>query len=161
VVDVLRLIEGFHQDGVGDWVAELACLHSQHVRHRPPFQDRAWVETEEGRRARVGTDLDCPLCDRAEMPEGLHVARRAGPFDEISIPAGLRRNHRVADHTWGRLRVLAGAVLFVMETEPPLHVELVAGAQQPIPPGVVHMVTIDGPMQLAVDFLVRGEDAGH
>jgi len=54
---------GFHLDDHGDWVAELACGHRQHVRHRPPFQERPWVITEPGRRGRIGQPLDCPLCD--------------------------------------------------------------------------------------------------
>ena len=58
-----QLIAGFHRDDVGDWVAELACGHGQHVRHRPPFQPREWVLEEVGRRARIGTPLECPLCD--------------------------------------------------------------------------------------------------
>ena len=58
-----RTIIGFHQDEDGDWVAELSCLHNQHVRHRPPFQQRPWVLDESQRAARVGAELDCPLCD--------------------------------------------------------------------------------------------------
>jgi hypothetical protein len=30
-------IIAFHQDEQGDWVADLACGHGQHVRHRPPW----------------------------------------------------------------------------------------------------------------------------
>ena len=58
-------IAAFHQDAAGDWVAELACGHRQHVRHRPPWQVRAWVEDPEGRAARIGAAIDCPLCDAA------------------------------------------------------------------------------------------------
>jgi len=42
---VQRAIDGFHQDEVGDWVAELRCGHGQHVRHHPPFWVRPWVLT--------------------------------------------------------------------------------------------------------------------
>lgn len=59
---------GFHQDEEGDWVAHLSCGHTQHVRHRPPFQERPWVVEEEGRRSRIGARLECPLCDRVEPP---------------------------------------------------------------------------------------------
>jgi len=52
---MIRTIVGFHRDEEGDWVAELSCDHAQHVRHRPPFWDREWVTTEEGRTARIGT----------------------------------------------------------------------------------------------------------
>jgi hypothetical protein len=61
-----RAILGFHRDEQGDWVAHLACGHRRHVRHRPPFELRPWVIDAEGRRGRVGTPLECGLCDRAE-----------------------------------------------------------------------------------------------
>jgi tellurite methyltransferase len=151
---MIRTIEGFHQDEVGDWVAELSCLHSQHVRHRPPFQDRAWVTTAAGRRERIGAPIECPLCDRAEMPDGLSLARTAGPFDEQSLPAGLRRDHRVAERTWGLLRVLSGSARFVMATDPPVERVLAAGQRQTIPPGVAHAVAVDSGT-VEVDFFVR------
>jgi len=59
---VERAIVGYHQDELGDWVAELACGHQQHVRHRPPWRSSPWVVDEEGRRGRLGTPLECRLC---------------------------------------------------------------------------------------------------
>jgi tellurite resistance-related uncharacterized protein len=152
---VRRQIIGFHQDQVDDWVAELSCLHNQHVRHRPPFQERPWVTSDAGRAARLGQDLDCPLCDRAELPDGLDVTRTAGPFDAASLPAGLRRAHRVADGVWGRLFVMQGTAAISIDTDPPIRRRLAAGDSQPIPPGVPHAVSLDGPVRLTVDFLVR------
>jgi hypothetical protein len=58
-----RRIVGFDQDDVGDWVALLECGHRQHVRHRPPFQERPWVEDADGRAGRLGTPLECRVCD--------------------------------------------------------------------------------------------------
>lgn len=58
-----RRITGFHQDDERDWVAELECGHTQHVRHDPPWQVRHWVVTPEGRHGRLGTTLDCRRCD--------------------------------------------------------------------------------------------------
>ena len=140
-----RRITRFHQDDEGDWVAELDCLHNQHVRHRPPFQVREWATTDAGRDARIGSELGCPLCDRAEPPEGLTVTRTAGPFDETTIPAGLRRAHRVPAGTWGQLRVLDGALEFSMQTHPPVERRLAAGDSQFIPPGVSHEAAWSGP----------------
>jgi len=65
---VERAITGWVADEAGDWVALLACHHRQHVRHQPPFRDRPWVLDAGEREARVGSMLDCPLCDRAELP---------------------------------------------------------------------------------------------
>lgn len=149
-----RSIVGFHQDEDGDWVAELSCLHNQHVRHHPPFQQRPWVLDESQRAARIGAEIDCPLCDRAELPEGLRLARTAGPFEVDTLPPALRAAHRVAERTWGCLRVQEGSVVFSMESEPPVRVRVEAGGRQPIPPGVRHALTVDGPVRLTVDFLV-------
>jgi tellurite methyltransferase len=152
---VRRQIVGFHQDEEGDWVAELSCLHGQHVRHRPPFFDRPWVVEDAARQERVGTEIDCPLCDRAELPEGLQVARTAGPFDRDSLPAGLRRTHRVADGTWGVLRVTEGVVDIRLDTDPPIDRRVARGETQAIPPGVPHDVSPGDVVVMSIDFLVR------
>jgi hypothetical protein len=60
---VNRRIVGFHRDEEGDWVADLACGHGQHVRHQPPFVTRPWVVTEEGRAAYLGRELNCLKCE--------------------------------------------------------------------------------------------------
>jgi tellurite methyltransferase len=156
---VIRTILGFRQDENEDWVVRLSCLHSQHVRHAPPFQERGWVRTEEGRAARIGSDIDCRLCDRAELPEGLRLARTAGPFDAATLPAGLRKEHRIAEATWGVLRVIQGSVRLSIATDPAITVGLTRGERQSIPPGVPHSLTLDGPFRLAIDFLVaEGEE---
>lgn len=146
-----RRCVGFRRGDDGDWVAELDCLHGQHQRHQPPFQDRPWVATEDGRASRIGADFDCPRCDRAELPDGLVLARTAGPFDQDTLPPGLRREHRAAARTWGVLRVLEGSLTFEMLD---VRRRMVAGDEQPIPPEVPHLLTLDGDVRLNVDFLV-------
>ena len=64
-----RSITGFEIDAGGDAVALLDCGHRQHVRHDPPWRMRPWAVTEEGRRAALGAELDCPLCDRGTEQE--------------------------------------------------------------------------------------------
>ena len=61
-----RAIVGFDQDELGDWRAILACGHRQHVRHNPPFVNRPWVLTEDGRRRFLGAPLECVACDEGE-----------------------------------------------------------------------------------------------
>jgi len=58
-----RKIIGFHRDEDGHWVAELCCGHNQHMRHKPPFTLRPWVQQRQTREARIGTTINCPLCD--------------------------------------------------------------------------------------------------
>lgn len=57
-----QAITGFHQDEEGHWVADLACGHGQHVRHNPPWNNRPWVLTAEGRAAQLGQILMCRKC---------------------------------------------------------------------------------------------------
>ena len=148
-----RAIVGFHRDEAGEWVAELSCLHAQHVRHQPPFRLAPWVLDDARRAARVGSPLDCPLCDRAELPEGLHVVRRTELWDEETLPSALKRAHRVASGTWGRLCVEEGRLRFVAATEPALDVDVGPGAPQPIPPEVEHHVELLGHVRFFVEFL--------
>jgi len=63
---VQQKIVGYHQDEEGDWVAELACHHGQHVRHNPPFINRPWVISAEGREQKLGAILNCRRCDHGE-----------------------------------------------------------------------------------------------
>ena len=58
-----QAIIGFHLDDEQHYVAELACGHNQHVRHNPPWQNRPWVMTEEGRKEKLGVMLECKLCN--------------------------------------------------------------------------------------------------
>ena len=58
-------ITGFHLDEENHWVADLACGHRQHMRHDPPWMERPWILTEEGRRSRLGVELECKRCDEA------------------------------------------------------------------------------------------------
>jgi hypothetical protein len=58
---VARIV-GFHQDDAGHWVAELSCGHQQHMRHDPPWQNRPWVLTLEGRHGLIGTEIPCNQC---------------------------------------------------------------------------------------------------
>jgi tellurite methyltransferase len=153
-----RAITGFRQDAEGDWVAELACLHSQHMRHNPPLNFRPWVTDAGTRQAQIGTEIGCPLCDRAELPAELTLLRTAGPFTDESLPAGLRRTHHTAEGTWGVLRVLAGVVRCQLEVCPPLDVVLAAGSGQPLPPGIAHRIEPDPPARLAVEFWGRTRD---
>jgi len=153
LVDVLRGIVGFVADDVGDWVALLECCHRQHVRHRPPFWSAPWVEHPAERRRRIGSGLNCPLCERCELPDGLTVLRSTPTWDEGTVPDALRRAHRVASGTWALVRVSAGSLRFVADTRPMTDVVVVADHVQAIPPDVEHHIEPRGGCRFAIDFL--------
>jgi len=56
-------IIAYHQDEEQHWVARLDCGHFQHVRHKPPFINRPWVISVEGRKSMLGHLLSCKKCD--------------------------------------------------------------------------------------------------
>ncbi|HEX6137538.1 MAG TPA: DUF3565 domain-containing protein [Casimicrobiaceae bacterium] len=62
-------IVGFHRDVGRHWVAELACGHFQHVRHAPPWTNRPWVTTPQGRERALGRLLECRKCDAGAPPD--------------------------------------------------------------------------------------------
>jgi uncharacterized protein len=66
---IARRIIGFHQDEEAHWVADLECGHSQHVRHVPPWQNRPWVLTAEGRAGFLGRRLRCVECPQEAGPD--------------------------------------------------------------------------------------------
>lgn len=61
-MSISRHITGFHQDHEQHWVAELECGHYQHVRHKPPWINRPWVITPQGRAEKMGAVLACKKC---------------------------------------------------------------------------------------------------
>ncbi len=151
---MIRSIVAFHADLTGDWVAELSCYHNQHIRHRPPFQPRPWVDDAVGRAGRIGSPIDCPLCDRAELPAGLAVLNRLGPWDQESLPVALCHAHQTPRGQWGQLQVRAGAIDFQFEPGRPdsAVTHLQAGSHQPIPPGRTHRVMPTGDVKLELEL---------
>jgi tellurite methyltransferase len=147
-----RAIVGFHQDEVGDWVAELRCGHGQHVRHRPPFWVREWVQTSEGRAGKLGSELPCILCDRFELPAGHVPYKRTSEFDQLSIPDGLKKDHATKPGVWGVIHVLAGRLRYIVE--PPLATERVLEPDVPgiVVPEVLHRVVPEGDVRFFVEF---------
>ena len=138
-----RAIIEFRQDDAGAWAARLSCLHGQHIRHNPPFQVAAWVLDEGARHARIGSDLECPLCDRAELPGDVEVAGQADG-GATSTPAG----------TWGLLAVDEGTVRIAVPTAG-LDVEVGPGEPQPIPPEVDYQVQPAPGARWHIDLLRR------
>ena len=142
-------IIGFHQDADGDWVAELACGHGQHMRHRPPWTLREWVVTPEGRAEKLGVAIDCPLCDRVVMPPGASEYKRTATFTETTLPDALRTDHRTKAGTWAHIVVESGALDYHVRGR--VH-RLVPGRPGLVEPEVPHHVTPAGPVCLHVEF---------
>jgi tellurite methyltransferase len=142
-------ITGFHHDAERDWVAELACGHGQHMRHRPPWILREWVVTEDGRAGKVGESLDCPLCDRIAMPAAASEYKRTATFTELTLPAALRADHRTKAGTWAHIVVENGELDYHVRGRVQ---RLAPGRLGLVEPEVPHHVTPVGPVRVHVEF---------
>lgn len=147
-----RKITGYHLDEHEDWVADLDCYHGQHVRHDPPFKHRPWVETDEGRKGKLGKALNCVRCDRFEFPEGLMAYRKTAIFTEHSIPKGLLKDHSLADGHWGLLHVLLGQLIYTVNHSQLKPFKLSKNERAVIVPNMLHAVAALGPVRFYVEF---------
>jgi len=145
-------ITGFHQDDARDWVAELACGHTQHMRHAPPWQERAWVLQDDERARRIGQEIACPLCDMPELPEGVAVYKRTPSFDQDSVPAALLAEHTTKAGVWARIVVESGVLEYSFGT-PHRSFELRPGRFGIVVPEVPHRVALRGAVRFHVEFL--------
>jgi tellurite resistance-related uncharacterized protein len=150
-----RQITGFQLDSDQAWLAALACGHQRHVRHDPPWQERAWIQHREERESRIGSDLDCALCDQREIPEHYVASRSTPSFNAESIPAGLRRRHQTKPGVWAEIRVASGALDYHLHA--PFHEtqRLVLGRIGIVLPGVEHDVAPCGEVSFTVTFFAR------
>lgn len=147
-----RAAVGFHQDAQGDWIATLACGHSLHVRHKPPFQLRPWVTTEAGRRDKLGATFECSFCEMPELPRDARVYQ-SREFDETSVPAALLESHRLRAGTWGRIVVLEGLLRYeVLEGKPGVWI-LRPGVVGPVAPALAHRIAPCGRVRFKLEFL--------
>jgi hypothetical protein len=85
-----RKIVGFSLDEKLDWVAELECGHQQLVRHNPPWTNRHWVTTFEGRASHIGYELNCLACPPTEASRRarlrqLFAVHASGPRSESHV----------------------------------------------------------------------------
>lgn len=80
------------------------------------------------------------------------AAYRSTPiFDERTLPAALRADHRTKPGTWGVINVLEGELRLTF-TEPAVEQLLSPGRPGLVNPGQTHFVTPIGAMRMRVDF---------
>jgi tellurite resistance-related uncharacterized protein len=108
--------------------------------------------SEEGRQEHLGLTLPCPECSMPALPQGLERYKLAGPFTETTIPPGLLRRHTLKSGVWGRIVVLEGELVYVIEREPEVSFVL-----KPDEPGIVmpdepHHVEPSGNVRFQIEF---------
>lgn len=72
-------------------------------------------------------------------------------FDEISLPAALRREHRTKPGVWGVVRVIEGELKLTF-VDPPSEMRVLPGSPGLLLPDQPHFVEPIGAMTMQVDF---------
>ncbi len=93
---------------------------------------------------------------RPGLPAGLVAYRRTPVFDQDTIPAGLRREHRTAAGVWGLITVLEGRLRF-RGLDPAHETILEPGRPIAVAPEQPHEVEPDGPVRFFVEFYRAGD----
>jgi tellurite resistance-related uncharacterized protein len=78
-------------------------------------------------------------------------------FDENTLPAGLRREHRTKSGVWGIIRVLDGHLRYEV-FDPASEVILKPGRPGLVLPDQPHRVEPLGPMRMQIEFYDRLPD---
>ncbi len=86
-----------------------------------------------------------------ELPPGSRLVRTTQEFTGQTVPDGLLSAHRVASGVWGRLVVLEGSVVFVVEESSESRV-VPAGGSQVIEPEMPHHVEVTEGARFVVEF---------
>jgi tellurite resistance-related uncharacterized protein len=95
------------------------------------------------------------------LPEGLAPYKRTPVFDQDSLPAGLRREHRTKPGVWALIHVLDGRLLYRRLDS---HDEQVLTPEAPgiVCPDRPHEVEPMGPVRFYVEFhAAAAEGAPH
>lgn len=146
-----RPITGFEVDAKGDPIAILNCGHPQHVRHNPPFINRPWVTTEQGRNSMLGKTLNCVRCDKFELPNDFTAYKRTPIFTEESVPAALRKDHSTKAGVWAKINVTEGRLRYRV---PSVGVDMQLSMDKIgiVVPEVLHNVEPLGAVRFFVEF---------
>jgi tellurite methyltransferase len=146
-----RPIVRFGHDDEGVPIALLSCGHPQHIRHNPPFVNRAWITTEQGRASMLGQTLNCVRCEAFELPPGFVPHERTPIFTETSLPAGLRQSHATGPGVWAKILVLEGRLRYHVIG---LSKELDLSPTEPgiVVPEVAHWVEPLGSIKFFLEF---------
>lgn len=153
-----RPIIAFGHDSEGEPIAILNCGHPQHVRHNPPFINRPWVASEEGRNGMIGQMLNCVRCENFELPAHFVPYKRTPIFTEESVPAALRNDHSTKTGVWGKIIVEEGRLRYRVG---PLDVdaELSPDNSGIVIPEVLHSVEPLGPVRFFVEFYRASDES--
>jgi tellurite resistance-related uncharacterized protein len=94
-----------------------------------------------------------------DLPAGLVAYKRTPVFDQDTLPAGLRREHRTKPGVWALIHVLEGRLRYRV-LDPASECILTSDAPGLVRPGEAHEVEPQGPVRFFVEFHAAAPLAG-
>jgi tellurite resistance-related uncharacterized protein len=88
-----------------------------------------------------------------ELPENVQAYKKTNVFDENSVPQGLLKDHNTKPNVWGRINVIEGKLLYIIQSNPVEEVELSPDRFGVVEPEVRHFVKPLGHVKFYVEFL--------
>jgi tellurite resistance-related uncharacterized protein len=85
------------------------------------------------------------------IPAGLTAYKRTPTFDQDSLPAGLRREHRTKAGVWALIHVIEGSLRYRI-LDPPSEQILTVGTPGVVRPEQPHEVAPIGAIRMYVEF---------
>lgn len=86
------------------------------------------------------------------LPENVNPYKKTATFNQETVPAGLLKAHTTKTGTWGKINIIRGKLLYVIETEPQESIELSPSKYGVVEPEVPHHVQLLGEVEFFVEF---------
>ncbi|TNF02994.1 MAG: DUF1971 domain-containing protein [Deltaproteobacteria bacterium] len=86
------------------------------------------------------------------LPENVTPYKKTATFNQETVPAGLLKAHTTKAGTWGKINIISGRLLYVIETEPQESIELFPSKYGVVEPEVPHHVKPLGEVEFFVEF---------
>ncbi len=86
------------------------------------------------------------------LPDQLNAYKQTLLFTQDTVPEGLLKAHTTKTGVWGKIQVLEGKLLYVIETQPNESIELNAELAGIVEPQMPHHVKPLGNVRFWVEF---------
>lgn len=87
-----------------------------------------------------------------DLPLNVKAYKKTPVFTENTVPSGLLKAHTTKQGTWGKIVVLKGELLYVIEMNPQEEIILTTEKFGVVEPEIPHHVKPKGPIEFYVEF---------
>ena len=87
-----------------------------------------------------------------ELPKNVEAYKKTPLFTNETVPSGLLKTHTTKEGTWGKIQILKGKLLYVIETDSEEQIELDADKFGVVEPEVPHHIKPMGAVEFYVEF---------